>query len=212
MARLARVVVPGLPHHVVQRGNRRQDVFFSDADKDAYIDLIKNSCSKYGVEIWSYCIMTNHVHFVVVPKKEDSLGLCFSDAHVRYTRMINFREKWRGHLWQGRFSSSPLDERYLLAVARYVERNPVRARIVRVPWTYNYSSAGYYSGSRGTDPLIKGHTLLHELVDDWQDYIRVADDERNICKGVLCFLLKKDTFTQCIESHEKKDESAGKPQ
>jgi len=179
MARLARIVVPGVPHHIVQRGNRRQDVFFSDADKNLYIDLISKACAKHGVDIWSWCLMSNHVHFIAVPAQDNSLAKCFSDAHVRYTRMINLREKWQGHLWQGRFSSSPLDERYLLAAVRYVERNPVRAKMVRLPWEYEYSSASYHTGEKKIDPLIKNDRTLHDLIDSWRDYLdnKDADDD-----------------------------------
>ena len=123
-----------------------------------------------------------YVHFVAVPKKEESLARCFSDTHVRYTRMINFRERWHGHLWQGRFSSSPLDERYLLAAVRYVERNPVRAKIVRLPWRYEYSSAGYNAGEKSSDPLVKGDTLLHGLVADWKAFLEMPDDEEDMHK------------------------------
>ena len=85
MPRIARIVAPGYPHHIVQRGNRRLDVFFSDEDHLAYIEFLKKACQKYGVQIWAYCLMTNHAHFIAVPKKADSLAKCFSDAHVRYT-------------------------------------------------------------------------------------------------------------------------------
>ena len=180
MARLARIVVPGIPHHVVQRGNRRQTVFFSDADKNQYIDLVRNACDKHGVSIWSWCIMSNHVHFIAVPEKSDSLGKCFSDAHVRYTRMINFREKWRGHLWQGRFSSSPLDDIYLVAAVRYVERNPVRAKMVRLPWKYEYSSSTYRVGERKFDPLIKNDELLQGMINDWRGYLQNKDDDDDL--------------------------------
>ena len=180
MGRLARIVAPGIPHHVVQRGNRRMDVFFSNTDRDQYIEYLSNACDKYGVDIWSWCIMSNHVHFIAVPEKEDSLDQCFSDAHVRYTRMINFREKWKGHLWQGRFSSSPLDDQYLLAAIRYVERNPVRAKIVRLPWKYEYSSAQYHIGERKFDPLVKNDSVLLEIIDNWREYLHNKDDEENL--------------------------------
>lgn len=175
MARLPRIVVPGLPHHIVQRGNRRQDVFFSDSDKNAYIELVSKACENHGVDIWSWCIMTNHVHFVAVPENESSLAKCFSEAHVRYTRMINSREKWKGHLWQGRFSSSTLDETYFLAAVRYVERNPVRAKMVQQPWQYEYSSAPYHTGERGSDPLVRNDQTLLGLIDNWRDYLDKKD-------------------------------------
>lgn len=129
MPRIARIVAPGYPHHITQRGNRRQTTFFSNDDYEAYIDLMGAWCSEYGVEIWAYCLMPNHVHLVAVPKEKDSLNRAIGEAHRRYTRMVNFREGWRGHLWQGRFASYVMDEKYLLACVRYVENNPVRAKL-----------------------------------------------------------------------------------
>lgn len=130
MARLARIVNPGYPHHVYQRGNRRQDVFFSDSDKMAYLGMIRKQAERYGLKVWAYCLMDNHVHFVAVSKETESLARVFGEAHRRYTRMINFRMGWRGYLWQGRFGSFPVDTKYLYNLVRYVERNPVRARMV----------------------------------------------------------------------------------
>jgi putative transposase len=100
MARLARVVVPGMPHHVTQRGNRRQETFFCDDDYRAYIELTAEWCGECNVAVWAYCLMPNHVHLIVVPESEDGLRRGIGEAHRRYTRMINFREGWRGHLWQ----------------------------------------------------------------------------------------------------------------
>lgn len=130
MARIARVIAPGIPHHVTQRGNRRQQTFFCDDDYQAYSDLMADWCKKYHVEIWAWCLMPNHVHLIAVPETEDGLARAIGEAHRRYTRRINFREKWKGHLWQERFASFPMDESYLLAAARYVEMNPVAAGIV----------------------------------------------------------------------------------
>lgn len=177
MARLARLVIPGRPHHVVQRGNRRLDVFFNEEDRMAYLTLLQAACQRSGVQIWAYCLMRNHVHLIAVPEREDSLARCFSDAHVRYTRRVNFREGWRGHLWQGRFGSSVLDERYLLAAARYVERNPVRAGIVRLPWQYKWSSAKWHVGEVDDDPLVTGDGLLRVLISNWRDYLSAEEDE-----------------------------------
>src|SRR3989304_3449154 len=101
MARLARVVVPGYPHHITQRGNRRQQTFFCDEDYQAYIALMSEWWSRLGVSIWFYCLMPNHVHLIAVPESEDGLRKAIGEAHRRYTRRVNFREGWRGHLWQG---------------------------------------------------------------------------------------------------------------
>ena len=110
MARLSRLVEPGIAHHVTQRGTRRQDVFFSDEDYESYIGMVAECAKKFGVEIWSWCLMPNHVHFVAVPATERSLALCFGRLHTQYTRMVNAREGWRGFLWQGRFGSCVMDE------------------------------------------------------------------------------------------------------
>jgi len=123
MVRLARVVVPGMPHHVTQRGNRRMQTFFCDEDYRAYLSLMVEWCGRHGVAIWTYCLMPNHVHLILVPPREDAMARAVGEAHRRYTRRVNFREGWRGHLWQERFASFVMDERYLPAAARYVEMN-----------------------------------------------------------------------------------------
>lgn len=109
MARMARVVAPGIPHHVTQRGNRRQETFFSDDDYRAYLELMAQWCSLCAVEVWAYCLMANHVHLIVVPESEGGMRRAIGEAHRRYTRRVNFRQGWRGHLWQGRFASFPMD-------------------------------------------------------------------------------------------------------
>jgi putative transposase len=141
MARIARVVAPGMPHHVTQRGNRRQQTFFNDDDYRSYQALMSEWCDAHNVEIWAYCLMPNHIHLIAVPKAKDSLKLAIGEAHRRYTRRINFREGWRGHLWQGRFSSFIMDEGYLLACTRYIELNPVRAGLAKKPEDWPWSSA-----------------------------------------------------------------------
>ena len=175
MARIARVVAPGLPHHVTQRGNRRQKCFFSDDDFRAYLDLMAEWCAHYGVAVWSYCLMPNHVHLIAVPETEAALGLAVGEAHRRYTRRINIREGWRGHLWQGRFASFPMDERHLLAAARYVELNPVRAKMAKRPGDYAWSSAKAHLAGRD-DRLVKASPLL-EMVGDWPAFLAGGLDE-----------------------------------
>lgn len=169
MARIARVVAPGLPHHITQRGNRRQQTFFVEQDYQVYLDLMAEGCERFGVEIWAYCLMPNHVHLIAVPQTEESMRLAIGEAHRRYTRHVNFRQKWRGHLWQGRFASFPLDEEYLLAATRYVELNPVRARLTALPEEYPWSSArAHLSGQ--DDSLIKVKPML-ELIPDWSLFL-----------------------------------------
>ncbi len=151
MARIARVVMPNLPHHVVQRGVRRMDVFFSPEDRQEYLSLLSQSVSKYALDFLAWCLMSNHAHFVVVPQQQRSLAGAFAEAHRRYTRMVNFREGWRGHLWQERFHSYPMNERHLLAAVRYVEMNPVRAGLVERPEDWEWSSARYHLEQKTTD-------------------------------------------------------------
>ena len=165
MARLARVVAPGLPHHVTQRGNRRQKTFFGNGDYRAYIGLMAEWCARCGVEIWAYCLMPNHVHLIAVPTDENALGAAIGEAHRRYTRRVNLREDWRGHLWQGRFASFPMDEGHLLAAARYIELNPVRAKLAGNAKSYAWSSARAHLAAKDDD-LVKVSPLL-EIAPDW---------------------------------------------
>ena len=182
MAQIARVVALGLPHHVTQRGNRRQQTFFCDDDYRAYLGLMAQWCSRCVVEIWAYCLMPNHVHLIAVPESEDGLRSAIGEAYRRCTRRINFREGWRGHLWQGRFASYTMEERYLLAAARYIEMNPVRAGLVDRPGEYPWSSAAAHTLGRD-DRLVKVSPLL-ELVGDWGRFIagQIADREVSLLR------------------------------
>ena len=158
MPRIARVTVPSVPHHITQRGNRRQKTFFSNKVYAAYIDLMAEWCNRCGVEIWAYCLMPNHVHLIAVPDNEDSLAKAIGEAHRRYTRHINFRKGWRGHLWQGRFASYPMDEVYLMVAARYIELNPVKARLVSKPELWKYSSAASHVYGKERHIIIRNFT------------------------------------------------------
>ena len=141
MPRAARIVFPGVPHHITQRGNRRQPVFFTDDDKALYLRLLSKWAQKAGLILWAYCLMDNHVHHVGVPQSETSLAGAIGETHKAYTKIINEREGWRGFLWQGRFSSYPMDVPYLYRAMRYDELNPVRAKIVENAADYRWSSA-----------------------------------------------------------------------
>lgn len=130
-------------------------------------------CKKKNVEIWSYCLMPNHVHLLAVPQTEAGLRGAIGEAHRRYTRLINFRNEWRGHLWQGRFASFPMDEEYLLAAARYVELNPVMAGLVEKAEDYQWSSAGHHVNGR-VDPLVS-KSPLNDMISDWRDFLLQGD-------------------------------------
>jgi putative transposase len=159
MARLARVVAPGVPHHITQRGNRGQQTFFSDEDYEEYIELMAEWGRREGVEIWAYCLMPNHVHLIAVPESPESLRRALGEAHRRYTRGVNFRRGWRGHLWEGRFASFPMDEAHTLQAARYIELNPVEAGLVERAREYRWSSAAAHGLGRD-DALVRVKPLL----------------------------------------------------
>jgi len=169
MPRIARVVAPGVPHHITQRGNRRLQTFFCDEDYLEYLDLMAEWCSRWKVEIWAYCLMPNHVHLIAVPPSKEALTGAIGEAHRRYTRWVNSREGWKGHLWQGRFFSFPMDEAHLYVGARYVELNPVRAGLVREPWQYRWSSAAAHVKGQD-DKLLRAGPLL-EMFGDWREYL-----------------------------------------
>ena len=141
MPRIARIVAPGLPHHVTQRGNYRQNVFDDDSDRRRYLLWLKEYSHRYDLSILAYCLMSNHVHFIVIPQNDDSIARAFNAAHMLYSQYHNKKINITGHLWQGRFFSCVLDDRHLIATARYIERNPVRALIVKKPYEYIWSSA-----------------------------------------------------------------------
>ncbi len=176
MSRRARVVVPGLPHHVTQRGNRKLPTFFTDEDKREYLRILKDQTLRYGVKIWAYSLMENHVHFLAIPESTDSLSKAFGQTHWHYTRRINFREDWKGYLWQGRFSSYVVDESHLYAVVRYIENNPVKAGIVQRAEDYPWSSARAHL-YRINDPLLS-HFYLLDNITAWSEYLRSCESEK----------------------------------
>lgn len=148
MTRRARIVVPGLPHHITQRGNRREPVFFEAGDQEIYRDLLAEQSRKARVEIWAYCLMPNHVHIVAVPQDAQGLGRAIGETHRRYTNFINARGRWSGHLFQSRFASVPMDEAHLMACVRYVSLNPVRARLVAKAEDWPWSSVRAHLAGR----------------------------------------------------------------
>jgi putative transposase len=173
MARLARIVIPGIAHHVTQRGNRRQPVFFSDADRRRYLDLVRQGCAAARVRCLAWCLMDNHVHLILVPETSDGLRAALAEAHRRYTRDVNFREGWRGYLFQGRFASYPMDDGHLMAAVRYVELNPVAAGMVARAEDWPWSSArSHLAGSRADDDPLTDVAALAAHVPNWQAMLR----------------------------------------
>jgi len=180
MSKWPRIVVPGLPHHVTHRGTRRQTVFFEAQDYQKYKSLLREACGQYDVEIWAYCLMPNHVHLIAAPRTEQSLSQAIGRCHQRYAKMINARFDWRGHLWEQRFSSIPMDEKHLLMAAQYVELNPVRANLSITPGYYSWSSAR--SHLTGTQDDLAVSSLLQELVCDWPSFLAAGLRQRHIDK------------------------------
>ena len=175
MPRQSRIVLPNVAHHVTQRGNYQQPVFESERDFRIYSESFKTYSEKYDVQTYAYCLMSNHVHFVVMPKTEDGLARVFSTVHMKYAQYFNKRRDITGHLWQGRFFSCLLDEAHLYRAIRYVERNPVRAKIVPEAWNYVWSSAAEHVGqNRGMIPLTKTWNMAGE---EWIEYLKEPDQE-----------------------------------
>jgi putative transposase len=169
MARLARVVIPGLPHLVTQRGNGRARTFFSDEDYAFYRDLLAASCRAAGVEIWAYALMPSHVHLILTPGDGDGLRRALAPVHRRYAGHIHARRKRSGHFWQGRFGAVAMDEEYLGAALRYVALNPVRARLVARAEDWPWSSARAHLKRRDDKvaalaPVLERYPRFAELI------------------------------------------------
>jgi putative transposase len=161
MPRRPRFVEPGLAHHITQRGNNRQDVFESSADRQCYVKLLLDHLDHHRIRVLAWCLMTNHVHLIAVPDAKESLGLALGQAHSQYSLAWNRARGRVGHLWQNRFFSCPLDASRVLATMRYVDRNPARASMVRNAWEWPWSSAAAHVGAAMADPL---------LAPDWKEW------------------------------------------
>ena len=175
MARLARVVIPGLPHHVTQRGNHREPTFFEDGDYALYLDLLAESSARARADVWAYCLMPNHVHIILVPSDEDGLRRTFADLHRRYTGFVNARSRTTGHLWQGRFGSVAMDEAHLANAVRYVSLNPVRARLVAQARDWPWSSVRAHLA--GADDKVVTVAPVLERVGDFRRFLSAPFDE-----------------------------------
>jgi putative transposase len=192
MARLPRIVVPGCPHHVINRGNRRQIVFFSDSDKAYFYELLKRESAKAKMVIWVYCLMNNHVHFIAVPETEDALAKGVGEVQRKYALTINIRNDWKGHLWQSRFGSYPMDNVHLYFAARYIEQNPVRAKLVKKAEDYRWSSARAHV-LKVKDELLSDFDLASSI-PDWGAYLREKTSE---------------AFIDMLRAHEKSGRPLG---
>jgi len=176
MARLARFILPGAPHHVTQRGNGRQQVFFGDDDYAAYRDLLATHCAAHGVAVWSWLLMPNHVHLILVPEHPDALRAALSKVHRAYAGRIHAREKRTGHFWQGRFGCVAMDEDHLLAALRYVVLNPVRAGLAARAQDWRWSSVHALLNPAQGDGLTDTAPVL-ERVPDFAALMQSGEDE-----------------------------------
>jgi putative transposase len=174
MARLARVVVPGHPHHVTQRGNGRGRTFFGDHDYALYRDLLAANCRAAGVEVWAWCLMPNHVHLILVPSDPDGLRRALARVHRHYAGVIQARRKRSGHFWQGRFGAVAMDEEHLVAALRYVSLNPVRARLVARAEDWRWSSTRAHL--RGKDDGLTARAPIEDRVSRFADLLVGAPD------------------------------------
>lgn len=176
MPRVARLVVPGQPHHVVQRGNRRQKTFFGAADYAAYLDIAAEAFAEARVQVWTYCLMPNHVHLIATPETEAGLAQAVGTTHQRYSWQINQRQGWTGHLWQDRFGSSPMDEPYFCLCARYIGLNPVRAGLVSRAADWPWSSVqGHLTGV--AHPLLSAEPLAEMLGQELAGFFEIDVSE-----------------------------------
>lgn len=176
MARLARSVIAGYPHHVVQRGNHEQPVFGIETDYRHYLEWLREYSAHYEVGIWAYCLMPNHVHFVCVPKTEDSLARAFNTLHMRYAQYFNGKNAVCGHLWRARFMSCALDGPSAHEEVRFVETNPVRKGIVERAEDYPWSSArSHVTGA--PDPLLADGRFFQNASSNWGAYLTDRGEE-----------------------------------
>ena len=215
MPRIARIVIPDVPYHVTQRGNNRQDVFFTDDDRRVYLEFLRDYSRQFDLRLLGWCLMTNHVHLVAVPGRDDSLALAIGRTDLRYTQYVNRLHRRSGHLWQNRFYSCALDERHAVAALRYIEQNParqgaagaspVRARLCRVPWSYDWSSAAAHVGEGDPWELLDLAAWRRDWTgEEWKRMLREGLDakemgalRRHTSRGRP---LGSDSFVSQIES------------
>jgi putative transposase len=200
---MSRAIAVGYPHHITQRGNYRQTVFREAEDYTHYLELLHHYTRRHHLEIWAYCLMPNHVHFVGVPEADDAMASVFRSVHMLYSQHFNRKANATGHLWQGRYYSCVLDEAHVYAAVRYVEMNPVRGGLVSSAEDYPWSSAkGHIEGT--ADPVLSGRCFLVEGIADWKQFLGEmpeGDSQANLIKatktGRPC---GKDDFVARLEA------------
>jgi putative transposase len=175
MARRARMTVPGIPHHVTQRGNRRERIFLEPGDKALYLDLMSAQLRRHGVACWAYCLMPSRVHLILTPADKPGLARAVGEAHRRYVAFVGARGRWTGHLFQARFASVAMDEDHLLVAFRYIVLNPVKAQLAPSAADWPWSSAAAHLAGHGT-PYVDVEPALSRI-DDFAFVADEANDE-----------------------------------
>ena len=169
MPRTSRIVVPGIPHHITQRGNRQMPIFFSDDDRRYYIGILIKACAAQDVQCFAWCLMDNHVHLILLPPTTDSLRATLSSAHTKYAQHVNLRQGLSGHLFQGRFASYAMDDSHLMVAVRYVENNPVKAGLVSEAADWRWSSARAHIF--GEDDGLTNVVAIGRHIANWRAYL-----------------------------------------
>jgi putative transposase len=181
MPHTASTVISKLPCHITQRGSYRHNIFQDDEDRLKYLSWVDGYSKKYNISIFAYCLMDNHVHFIATPQKEDSLAGVLGIAHIRYSQYVNKKRKASGSLWQGRFYSCTLNKSHLMAAIRYVEKNPVRAGIVKKAWQWRWSSAATHIGETNQMIHLEDITNLIDVsTKSWKQYLDSNENEEDI--------------------------------
>jgi putative transposase len=190
MARLARIAIVNIPHHVTQRGNARQFLLASDNERLVYLELLRRYAQLHELSLLGYCLMSNHVHLIVIPRRADSLALALKHTHGRYASYWNAANQSSGHVWQGRFYSCPLDDDYLWIALRYTELNPVRAHLVPKAESWPWSSAAAHCGISDAGPFLWTESWAKRWSSaSWREYLASGEDQVDLCA------LRKSTHT-----------------
>jgi putative transposase len=181
MARLARIAVANIPYHVTQRGNAGQFILTTDAERTVYLDLLRKYVKLHELLLLGYCLMSNHVHLVIVPREADALAKALKQTHGRYASFWNATHASSGHVWQGRFYSCPLDDYHLWIALRYAELNPVRAGLVPQAESWPWSSAAAHCGSVKPDSSLELETWSKRWSSEtWRQYLATCQTEAEL--------------------------------
>jgi len=209
MARFARVIALGVPHHITQRGNARRFILDSDADRRVYLDLLRQSAERSEIELIGYCLMSNHVHLIAIPNKANVLGLALKDAHGRYASYWNAMRCSSGHVWQGRYYSCPLDEPHLWEALRYTELNPVRAGLTSEAEAWRWSSAAAHCGAEARNEVLDLEVWRKSwTASAWRQYLAAGETEPKLTEIRRCTHtgrpLGSAEFVQALEGTMKR--------